>query len=447
MSIIDRFTRDDISAKVWWPVALLLFVLFLLTFPAQNLVVQREREDATSWVNTSMGGLAADLGSVNFSGSIGDASAGSVRVAAETTLLSHPQIEAVRIWASDGRLLVSTDPGDTIGSSEYLNDESLNAALDADGVPSWGVSTASLSDVPGPPTLEVYVAVPGAEGSAGVVEVRIPDGPMLAELRSDWRGYRLTLGLAAALAFLLAGLSMREPVARVGAGVRFYPESVPTHLAVIDRDMEVELRQSGAVARSRVEGMMGRLRESEEARLVLEGRLQTALSELAGRPRRAAPTGAAETRKPVVRLPEPEPEPIQQSAPKPVPAAEPEVAAVVEPEVAAVIEPVVVVPEVAEASEEPEGSLGADWLLELQVEAEVEPVSDGVLVIPEASADHEETAVEVLNRLVEPVGAGVELEADPGEMRSRLARTAALKKPGSRSEERFRDVGVPEGEG
>jgi hypothetical protein len=33
MRFIDRFTLDDVSAKVWWPFAMVLLVLFVLTFP------------------------------------------------------------------------------------------------------------------------------------------------------------------------------------------------------------------------------------------------------------------------------------------------------------------------------------------------------------------------------------------------------------------------------
>ncbi len=458
MSIIDRFTRDDVSAKVWWPLALLLLVLFVLTFPGQNVAVQREREAAAAWVDSAVDDMAATLSSAHLDEPLGDAAAGPILASAADTILAHPLVASVRVWNPDGRLLLSSDAADSIGSAEYLNDESIAAAVSAAGTPSWGVSTASLSDVPGPPTLEVFMAVAGADGTTGVVEVRIPDGPMLSDVRGIWRGYRLVFGLAGALLFLLAGLSMRDPVAPMGAGVRFYRESLPPNLAVMDRDEEVELRQAGAVARSRVEGMEGRLRESEEARLVLEGKLQTALSELAMRPRRKAPVRSVKRKpEPVVA---PEPEPVVVPEPEPIAAEpEPESAVVPEPEPVAMLEPEPVVvadpeadevivnpePEAVSANGQEDTSVGADWLLELEVEAKQEPaIDEKVVVIPEAS-DHEESAVEVLNRLVEPVGAGVVPEADPGEMRSRLARTAALKKPGSRSEERFRDM--PAGNG
>jgi len=47
MRFIDRFTRDEFSAKVWWPFTMVLLVLFVLTFPAQHRAVDaRHRETA-----------------------------------------------------------------------------------------------------------------------------------------------------------------------------------------------------------------------------------------------------------------------------------------------------------------------------------------------------------------------------------------------------------------
>jgi hypothetical protein len=47
MRFIDRFTRDEFSAKVWWPFTMVLLVLFVLTFPAEHRAVDaRHRETA-----------------------------------------------------------------------------------------------------------------------------------------------------------------------------------------------------------------------------------------------------------------------------------------------------------------------------------------------------------------------------------------------------------------
>ena len=41
MRFIDRFTRDEFSAKVWWPFTMVLLVLFVLTFPAEHRAANR----------------------------------------------------------------------------------------------------------------------------------------------------------------------------------------------------------------------------------------------------------------------------------------------------------------------------------------------------------------------------------------------------------------------
>ena len=66
----------------------------------------------------------------------------------------------------------------------------------------------------------------------------------------------------------------------------------------------------------------------------------------------------------------------------------------------------------------------------------VEPILD-LVVLPEGATSSpdrssDEEAVDVLARLVEPVSGSPSSEVDPGAIRARLARTAALKKPGSR---------------
>jgi hypothetical protein len=63
----------------------------------------------------------------------------------------------------------------------------------------------------------------------------------------------------------------------------------------------------------------------------------------------------------------------------------------------------------------------------------VPDAEDAVPTQAPASPASGEEAVDVLNRLVEPVGVRQDpTTADPSVIRARLARTAALKKPGSR---------------
>ena len=119
-----------------------------------------------------------------------------------------------------------------------------------------------------------------------------------------WLVFRIVVGIATLLLLALAGLSMREPIAQMGANVPFYPESVPPWLAVMDVDRAVALEQAGDRAKDRLAGLQRRLDESERLRLQAEGDLQQALTALSsgGRgmpvPASAAAGPAAASRQP-----------------------------------------------------------------------------------------------------------------------------------------------------
>jgi outer membrane biosynthesis protein TonB len=123
--------------------------------------------------------------------------------------------------------------------------------------------------------------------------------------------------------------------------------------------------------------------------------------------------------------PEPvaEPEPIAVPEPEP----EPEPIAVPEPEPIAVPEPEPVAPVAVSVEQTPEPAAPS-------AEQEAAPRPE-VVVVPElqpAKANaKEESASEVLDRLVEPVGSH-EMSDEASNLRARLARTAAIKKPGSK---------------
>jgi len=218
--------------------------------------------------------------------------------------------------------------------------------------------------------------------------------------------------------------------------------------------------------------------ELEETKLALEGELQRALSSLAvlrgtkGGTARAIPPAPAPT-PPVVRLPEASLAEIEDSipasgpaeppsttkakaptkakakapaklhavrAPGPEPRREAELAREPEPAATAVAEPEpskgaepespssveVVAPEPEPSRSPPEPLLDLVVLPEPEPEPEPEPAS-----VPSAATEEQADAVDVLNRLVAPASPE-HGQVDPGEIRARLARTAALKKPGSR---------------
>ena len=154
MGIVGRFTRDKVSAKIWWPFAVLLLALFVLTFLGEDRL-----ED---------------------------------------------------------------DP--SVGAAEF-------------------------------PLSLITEATPQA-----------------------WLGYQITAGVGFGLVFLLALLSLRSSRAPIGAGVKFYPESLPPSLAVIDAEEAEQLRELGTTARRRVGDLQGRVTSMETEKMALEGEVQRLLS-------------------------------------------------------------------------------------------------------------------------------------------------------------------------
>jgi hypothetical protein len=337
----------------------------------------------------------------------------------------------------------------------------------------------------GPVTYYAYSAIKGAAGPM-VTQFEAPDATLLADVHRFWLAFRIAVAVAALLLLALAGLSMREPVAKIGTEVPFYPESVPPWLAVIDVDRAVALEQAGDRAKDRLTNLQQRLDESERMRHAAEGELQQALTALsarrgmpvpnaatlgkpAGAPRQPTPEAAAaavaaaaasakaaKTRRARRAEPEPveeKPEPAKtKSKPKPV-RTEPT------PAVAARAEPVVIPEPVVEAEPvsipdpvmpqppvtDPEPTAvpeHADAWPEVVVLPDPEPARQGAVAA--GSPDSDATVLDVLNRLVEPVGDPGPAGDDVGDMRARLARTAALKKPGSRERREERERGQHE---
>ena len=334
------------------------------------------------------------------------------------------------------------------------------------------MSERTLAGKPGPTTFHTYVALAGTT-SPMVGEVELSDSVLLSLVHGAWLRYRIILGLAGLLVLGLAILSFREPTATMGTGVPFYPTSLPRGYALIDLDEQAKLEQGSANAKARVAHVEAKLQESEEARRMIEGQLQRALSAIATRkatakgiepvfPRPTAPSPVG--RRPAALVPQPvpteiptigpparsdvpEPEPLvaepavirKRARPKAKP--EPVVVAVPAPEAPVQTpEPIVVPePEPVEArtpepddAREPEPSAAgpAESVLYLP------EIDRGfVLRVPDTAADaDDESAVDVLERLVEPAPEHTN-DLDPSVVRQRLTRLAASKKPGPRHDD------------
>jgi hypothetical protein len=482
LRFLNRFTRDEVSAKIWWPFALVCIVALVASAPLANRSAQQTR-DAEAYRAASQ-----SISSIEPLTTTG-ASATELAPTLEAIAANDPTVSAVRIWDPQHALVASSVGSDPLGSGEALNDGDIDNAI-ADGT-TWVVSDRLPTGDAGPVTYYAYSSIKGATGPL-VTQFEVPDATLLADVHRFWLGFRIAFAAAVLLLLALAGLSMREPVAKIGTEVPFYPESVPPWLAVIDVDRAVALEQAGDRAKDRLANLQHRLDESERMRHAAEGELQQALTALSARrgmpvPNAAAlgkPTGAprqptpeaaaaavaaaaasakaAKTRRARRAEPAPveaKPEPAKTtSKPKPVRPEPTPVAAQAEPVV--IPEPPVSDPEPAPEKVSDLGSVNVQAddvsVTATAEEAEHPDAWPEVVVLPDpelarrgavaaGSPDSDAAVLDVLNRLVEPVGdPGPAGDDDVGDMRARLARTAALKKPGSRERREERERGQHE---
>ena len=523
MRFIDRFTRDEFSAKVWWPFTMVLLVLFVLTFPAEHRAVDaRHRETAVVDAALTRRVILPSVppsASSSITGPLGDVLTEKVN---DEILVNDPRIGAVRIW-SPQHVLLWSDPHGALDSAQWLNDDDIDAATAAAGAPTWLTTHRTPTNEPGPATFYSYTAFGSYAGFGAqplIASFEYRDGPLTSDVRASWLGYQIAIGLGMLLAFGLSLLSMREPLAEIGTGVPFFPGSVPEDLTLMEVDRAVAIEQASDRIKERTASLQHKLEASEAARLRAEGRLQQALAALAQPGRRSRmpvpkPTPVAQQvvkvprSEPIVAQPEPEPEavvvarvqrvpgpqgrslvpkkdrvsrrtskrrPVAAPAPKPIspkpvveaPQPEPVVEApepapqrpVVEKPKPALQRPVVETPEPAPQrpvveTPQPEPAPivpppepapivpPPDQIITPEPDpvevAKIEPSYDGgspeVVVVPElqpvGTPAGPESASDLLDRLVEPVPEHGSTEA-PRDLRAKLARTAALKKPGSK---------------
>ena len=499
MKLIDRFTRDDVSAKVWWPFALVGVVALVLTVPGANRAADEARADAAA--------RADQVSHATIQGWMQDGSdVQTVSSRLSALVADDPVWTAARVWSPEFKLWATSEENEVveIDSGEANNDADLSAALDngthqvvTDRLPTGG---------PGPTTFHAYTRINTVTGSY-VTEFEARDAVLLADVHREWLGYRIVAGLATLLLLGLAFLSMREPLAPIGTNVRFYPESLPANRAVVDVDRAVELDQADERIQDRISGLQERLDESERLRKKAEAQLQQALTTLGSSGRSIAvprpgpePTREAQPPTPTPRrgappAPAAQPAPARTSAPAPKPVATPQPVAAPQPVTAPqpvarrkkpeqpaqpVMKPAAQAPPVTKAppppvtapapaakappvppkrrepgkhaSAPPEPvTVASD---DVSVTAKPPGSNDrvdrpGVVVVPEAEKtpaaarahgpDTDDDVLDVLNRLVPSPEEPHPLD-DPGDLRARLARTAALKKPGSRERQEEREA-------
>ncbi len=490
--MFDRFTLDEVSAKIWWPLAMVALVALVLTVPAANHAADRARRESaaraivlsTSQIEplTTNGTAVADL----------DAALSRIQAA-------NPGYDAIRLWSSARLLIASSLQDDPLARGTAFNDDDIAGALSSG---SRLVVTDRLpTGDPGPTTVHAYTRIEGPTGPV-VTEFEVRDAALLAQVHHDWNGYRIVAAAAFLLLLGFALLSMREPVADIGVGVPFYPATLPPNLAIVDAERAVVIEHQDDHIRQRVDGLQQRLDESERLRMKAEARLQQALTTLGtgGRnvpglppePPTSTPPPAREESGRRAKPALAEPALAEPAASQPASAARPAAAtppAAVPPAAA----PAAVPPAAAKApaasadpkhaprkrtskrttpkpavertptprrsrAEEPADTkapnskpdpvtvVAEDVAVTSKPPAAAETRPEVVVVpspapapVAAKAASGSDDATEVLHRLV-PEGESPEPLDDPADLRARLARTAALKKPGSRERQEEREA-------
>lgn len=488
--MLDRFTLDEVSAKIWWPLAMVALVALVLTVPAANHAADRARRESAARATVLS---TSQIEPLTTNGTtVADISAALSRIQA-----ANPGYDAIRLWSGDERLLIASSLQPDPLRLGALNEDDIAGALSSG---SRLVVTDRLpTGDPGPTTVHAYTKIDGPTGSPEVTEFEVSDAALLAQVHHDWNGYRIVAAAAFLLLFGLALLSMREPVADIGVGVPFYPATLPPNLAIVDAERAVVIEHQDDHVRQRVDSLQQRLDESERLRLKAEARLQQALTTLGTGGRNVPglpPEPPSSTALPTRATPGPRAKPalVEPAASKPAasppaaatppavtPAVAPAAAAAAAPAVASTSsnhapkkrtskrstakpaaertptprrsradepaetpaptpkprsDPVTVVADDVTVTSKPPPPAGRDP--EARPEVVVVPAPAPAPVAAKSVAGPDD-ATDVLDRLVPEAESPAPLD-DPRDLRARLARTAALKKPGSRERKEEREA-------
>jgi hypothetical protein len=485
---LDRFTLDEVSAKIWWPLAMVALVALVLTVPAANHAADRARRESAARAIV----LSTDqIEPLTTNGTaVADISAALSRIQA-----ANPGYDAIRLWSGDERLLIASSLQPDPLRLGALNEDDIAGALSSG---SRLVVTDRLpTGDPGPTTVHAYTKIDGPSGAPEVTEFEVSDAALLAQVHHDWNGYRIVAAAAFLLLFGLALLSMREPVADIGVGVPFYPATLPPNLAIVDAERAVVIEHQDDHVRQRVDSLQQRLDESERLRLKAEARLQQALTTLGTGGRNVPglpPEPPSSTALPTRATPGPSAKPALAEPAASKPAASPPAAATPPAVTPAVAPAAAAAPAVASTSSNHAPKKRTSKRSTAKPAAERAPTprrsradepaesptptpkprSDPVTVVaddvavtskppPPSGRDPEprpevvvvptpapapvaaksvagpDDATDVLHRLVPEAESPAPLD-DPRDLRARLARTAALKKPGSRERKEEREA-------
>jgi hypothetical protein len=275
MSPIQRFTRDGASRYVWAALALAAIVGLAFATTAGRRALDEERaiskERAVRFAEDELGPRLEDL---SLSTAITGRQEEELQTFVGRSILSDERVTRVRVWSSPGgALLFSTDDSFPPGSKASLNQAIIRQASREGPTIREGFSDTGGDEDPERSLFRTYVPVAGA-----VAEIDQADETTLSPVRSEWFRYQLLAAALVLLFLIMFALSLRDPIARINAGVPFPETSIPVGYSVIDDDRLHAVHEVYRLASERIARLQEKLSESEEDRRRLEGVIQRALS-------------------------------------------------------------------------------------------------------------------------------------------------------------------------
>jgi hypothetical protein len=290
MSPVERFTRDEASKYVWAGLALVALIGLVYAITTSGRAVSDERaaaqDRAVGYVNQV---IAPQLQGDPLLEPI---KSPALDEAVHRAILPDSRVSRVRIWSVGERLLFSTDQSDRLRSAAGLLDPLLSEAASEGPITGSDLSDSGGADDPERSLLRTYVPV----GTTGVAEIDQTDGGTVGPVRTAWFRYQVLAAGVLLLLLVMIGLSLRDPIEPINAGVPFAHSSIPAGFSLIDDDRLHAVHEVYRLASERVARLKEKLAEAEGARRGLEGYIQQRLSKVgasASHPATAAPPVAA----------------------------------------------------------------------------------------------------------------------------------------------------------
>ena len=212
--------------------------------------------------------LGATLRGVDLSEPLADSGvAAALAQQLDRGIMSEPATVRIRIFATNGILLYSTDEGDRIGAARIGDPDAVHAA--AAGAATSIVSDDAVSrdggDAQSLRLLQVFAPVPDATGSPGsVVEADLKYRPIENASKQPWSTVMLGAGIAAIVCFVLAlfALSARITSRRLAARSGFAAQ--PGELKKAKKTAEQEAKARAALE-NQLEALRDQLKELRQS--------------------------------------------------------------------------------------------------------------------------------------------------------------------------------------